>query len=141
MWAFALWDARNQVLFCARDRLGEKPFFYAERSGAFMFGSEIKALFAAGQPREVNEEMLDAILCFGYLPAPYTTYRGCVSSPPGASWSRRQDVSTCAVTGRCRRFPPRRCAPTRRASMRSSQSCSPTACDCECAATFQSAPS
>ena len=75
MWAFALWDARDQSLFCARDRLGEKPFFYAERSGAFMFGSEIKALFAAGQPREVDEEMLDAILCFGYLPAPYTTYQ------------------------------------------------------------------
>ena len=83
MWAFALWDSRNQVLFCARDRLGEKPFFYAERSGAFTFGSEIKALFAAGQPREVNEEMFDAILCFGYLPAPYTTYRGVRKLPAG----------------------------------------------------------
>ena len=83
MWAFALWDSRSQALFCARDRLGEKPFFYAERSGAFTFGSEIKALFAAGQPREVNEEMLDAILCFGYLPAPYTTYHGVRKLPAG----------------------------------------------------------
>ena len=107
MWAFALWDSRNRSLFCARDRLGEKPFFYAERSGAFTFGSEIKALFAAGQPREVDEEMLDAILCFGYLPAPYTTYQGVRKLPPGASWSRPQDVSRCAVIGRCLHSPPK----------------------------------
>jgi asparagine synthase (glutamine-hydrolysing) len=83
MWAFALWDARKRVLFCARDRLGEKPFFYAEHAGAFLFGSEIKALFAAGQPREVDEELLDAILCFGYLPAPHTTYKGVRKLPAG----------------------------------------------------------
>lgn len=76
MWAFALWDSRNRSLFCARDRLGEKPFFYAERGETLLFGSEIKALFAAGLPREFDEEMLDAILCFTYLPAPYTAYRG-----------------------------------------------------------------
>jgi asparagine synthase (glutamine-hydrolysing) len=83
MWAFALWDARKRLLFCARDRLGEKPFFYAEHAGAFLFGSEIKALFAAGQPREVDEELLDAILCFGYLPAPHTTYKGVRKLPAG----------------------------------------------------------
>jgi asparagine synthase (glutamine-hydrolysing) len=83
MWAFALWDSRSRSLFCARDRLGEKPFFYAERSGVFAFGSEIKALFAAGQPRDVDEEMLDAILCFGYLPAPYTSYKGVRKLPAG----------------------------------------------------------
>jgi asparagine synthase (glutamine-hydrolysing) len=83
MWAFALWDARTRSLFCARDRLGEKPFFYAEHAGAFVFGSEIKALFAAGQAREVDEEVLDAILCFGYLPAPYTTYKGVRKLPAG----------------------------------------------------------
>lgn len=83
MWAFALWDSRNRSLFCARDRLGEKPFFYSEHGGALLFGSEIKALFAAGQPRELDEEMLDAILCFTYLPAPYTAYRGIRKLPAG----------------------------------------------------------
>jgi asparagine synthase (glutamine-hydrolysing) len=83
MWAFALWDARTQSLFCARDRLGEKPFFYAENAGALVFGSEIKSLFAAGHARDVDEEILDAMLCFGYLPAPYTAYRGVRKLPAG----------------------------------------------------------
>jgi len=46
MWAFALWDERNQELFCARDRFGIKPFYYAEAGGSFLFASEIKALLA-----------------------------------------------------------------------------------------------
>jgi asparagine synthase (glutamine-hydrolysing) len=83
MWAFALWDSRRRVLFCARDRLGEKPFFYADHGEAFVFGSEIKALFAAGVPRSVEEEVLDAVLCFGYLPAPYTSFAGVRKLPAG----------------------------------------------------------
>ena len=83
MWAFALWDEKRQRLFCARDRLGEKPFYYALWNDSFVFGSEMKALFAAGVPRSVNEEMLDALLCFGYLPAPYTFYASIRKLPAG----------------------------------------------------------
>ncbi len=90
MWAFALWDSRSQVLFCARDRLGEKPFFYAERSGAFTFGSEIKALVAAGQPREVDKEGWGTRFSASATcpSSPTRLTEGCVSSPPGAFWSR-----------------------------------------------------
>jgi asparagine synthase (glutamine-hydrolysing) len=83
MWAFALWDEKRQRLFCARDRLGEKPFYYALWNDSLVFGSEMKALFAAGVPRDVNEEMLDALLCFGYLPAPYTFYSSIRKLPAG----------------------------------------------------------
>jgi asparagine synthase (glutamine-hydrolysing) len=49
MFAFAIWDDSQQKLFCARDRFGEKPFFYAiGNNGEFIFASEIKALLASG---------------------------------------------------------------------------------------------
>ncbi len=52
MFAFALWDARAQRLFCARDRLGIKPFHFTWHDGHFWFGSELRSLFAAGIPAE-----------------------------------------------------------------------------------------
>lgn len=49
MFAFAIWDEARQRLFCARDRFGEKPFYYAfGRKGEFLFASEIKAILATG---------------------------------------------------------------------------------------------
>ena len=46
MFALAIWDDAKRHLFCARDRLGIKPFYYATLAGSFVFASEIKALFA-----------------------------------------------------------------------------------------------
>jgi len=55
MWSFALWDRARQALFCARDRFGVKPFYYAVRNGWFYFASEIKQLIhGAGLPRVAN---------------------------------------------------------------------------------------
>ena len=49
MFAFAIWDDPEQALFCARDRFGEKPFYYAIGTGGeFVFASEIKAILASG---------------------------------------------------------------------------------------------
>ncbi len=58
MFSFAIWDSTEQVLFCARDRFGEKPFYYFKNENEFVFASEIKQLFAAGIPKEMNPQVL-----------------------------------------------------------------------------------
>lgn len=58
MFAFAIYDRSEQTLFCARDRFGEKPFFYSYHDGKFFFASEMKALWAAGVPKELDHLMM-----------------------------------------------------------------------------------
>lgn len=70
MFAFAIWDGELQELFAARDRFGEKPFFYHFENGTFLFGSEMKALWAAGIPGEHNRKMLFNFLTIGYTGNP-----------------------------------------------------------------------
>jgi asparagine synthase (glutamine-hydrolysing) len=71
MYAFALWDSRDQKLFCARDPLGIKPFLYAETSEGFVFASELKALLASGLvSRDIDREALRALLERGSVPQP-----------------------------------------------------------------------
>ncbi|MFA6333795.1 MAG: asparagine synthase (glutamine-hydrolyzing), partial [Methanoregula sp.] len=68
MWAFALWDTKQQQLFCARDRLGIKPFYYTQAGGSFLFASEIKALLAhpdAG--KRPDDRTLGTFLAWGVL--------------------------------------------------------------------------
>jgi asparagine synthase (glutamine-hydrolysing) len=62
MYAFAIWDGDRARLFCARDRLGIKPFYYAHRDGYFVFASEIKSLLAFPGVQAVAND--DAILSF-----------------------------------------------------------------------------
>lgn len=58
MFSFAIWDEQKKELFCARDRFGEKPFYYSKQGDELLFGSEIKQLFAAGIPKEINHNRL-----------------------------------------------------------------------------------
>lgn len=67
MFAFALWDKKEQTLFCARDRFGEKPFFYHQGNNSLYFGSEMKALWSVGVPRQTNDRMLFNYWHFGYI--------------------------------------------------------------------------
>ena len=64
MFAFAIWDDKKKHLFCARDRFGEKPFYYSFTNSQFIFASEIKALFVAGIDRKINNEKLYNYLIF-----------------------------------------------------------------------------
>jgi asparagine synthase (glutamine-hydrolysing) len=83
MWAFALWDSRQNHLFLSRDRLGEKPLHFAVRDGSFLFGSEIKSVLAANHPAEPAYELLEIYLSLGYVPAPYTLFRNIAKLLPG----------------------------------------------------------
>ncbi len=67
MFAFAIWDEREQQLFAARDRFGEKPFYYYEDENYLVFASEMKALWAAGIKKEVDEKMLLNYLSLGHV--------------------------------------------------------------------------
>lgn len=59
MFALAIWDEEEKCLFCARDRFGEKPFYYYfDKDKGFYFASEMKALWAAGIPKVPNVSLL-----------------------------------------------------------------------------------
>lgn len=62
MWAFAIWDKKNHKVFCSRDRLGEKPFYYHISDNEFIFGSEIKQLISYGVKAKVNDNILASYL-------------------------------------------------------------------------------
>jgi asparagine synthase (glutamine-hydrolysing) len=66
MFAFAIWDDAKNRLFCGRDRLGIKPFYYASLPGGFVFASEIKALFAVpGVTKEIDDQAAVGFLVHG----------------------------------------------------------------------------
>lgn len=70
MFAFAIWDESEQTLFAARDRLGEKPFYFSYDGERLLFASEIKALWKMGMTKEVNRAMLYNFLTIGYTANP-----------------------------------------------------------------------
>jgi asparagine synthase (glutamine-hydrolysing) len=91
MYAFALWDAKNQQLLIVRDRFGEKPLFYAELGGELHFASELDALNAGLQgPADLDPAAVDAFFVFGYVPGPGTIVHGIRQLPPGSMlrWNR-----------------------------------------------------
>jgi len=87
IFAFGIWDALEQTLFMARDRMGVKPLFYAHRGSALLFGSELKALLANPLVRpEVGLEGLAEILYLGPSRTPgHGVFRGVSELRPGHS--------------------------------------------------------
>jgi asparagine synthase (glutamine-hydrolysing) len=81
--AFALWDREQQLLFCARDRMGAKPLFYARRGPALLVASEVKALKAAGMEMRWDLEAVHDAIWLG-VPAPARTlFQGVAQVPAG----------------------------------------------------------
>jgi asparagine synthase (glutamine-hydrolysing) len=84
MFAFALWDREELHLMLARDRIGEKPLYYGWQGKTFIFGSELKALAVhpAWAP-EIDREALTLFMRYGYVPEPWSIYRGICKLPAG----------------------------------------------------------
>ena len=64
--AFAIYDTKNEELFCARDHLGIKPFYYAIQDGKFLFASEIKALLVLGVKAKPNDKIIFEYLRYSF---------------------------------------------------------------------------
>jgi asparagine synthase (glutamine-hydrolysing) len=94
MFAFVIWDPRRRRLFFARDPIGEKPLYWADEHGTFVFGSEIKALLEHPVvPREVNEQAIGPYLANLVTPGPETLYSGIYKVPPGCcGWCDERGV-------------------------------------------------
>ena len=86
MFAFVIWDRARRRLFAARDRFGEKPFFYSATPGCFAFASELSALIQhPAVDRTIDERALQKFFAYGYIPAPNALYRNTRKLPGGCS--------------------------------------------------------
>ena len=83
MFAFALWDEENDQLFCARDRFGIKPLYYAVVDGVFYFASEIKALLPFLPAVETDLEGFKDYLTFQFCLGGKTLFKGVQELLPG----------------------------------------------------------
>lgn len=82
--AFALWDARNKVLYLARDRAGEKPLYTRVVRGHLLFASELRGILAAGFPWKLRSAAVSRYLSLGYVPEPLAVVEGVYKLPPGS---------------------------------------------------------
>ena len=96
MFAFALWDRQARRLLLARDRIGKKPLFYAQRGDTLWFGSEAKAILQDEEvDRSIDLDAIDCYLHFQYVPHPLSAFAALRKLPPAHTlvWERgRIDV-------------------------------------------------
>jgi asparagine synthase (glutamine-hydrolysing) len=106
MFAFALWDQRQQRLLLARDPYGIKPVYYSWHEGTFRFASQVKALLAGGGvPRRLDPGGLVGFLLWGSVPEPFTCFEEVGALPSGATMT----VDVRGPAHPVRYFEPRTC--------------------------------
>ena len=83
MFSLAIYDLEKQKIIFARDRAGEKPFFYKYEEKSFVFASELKAILSdTGVNNKINAEALDCFLGFGFVPGDRCIIKGIKKLPP-----------------------------------------------------------
>jgi asparagine synthase (glutamine-hydrolysing) len=93
MFALAIWDQQRKILFCARDRMGKKPFCYTRTPHSFVFGSEIKAITNDPDvPVAPNYHAIDQYLTYQFVPSPMTAFEDIKRLRPG-------EYLTCDLSG------------------------------------------
>src|SRR6185437_7514615 len=92
MFAFALWDAKRDTLFLARDCLGVKPLHYALLpDGTLLFGSELKSLLAhGGMRRDLDAFAIEEYFALGYVAEPRTIFGAARKLPPAHTLTVRR---------------------------------------------------
>ncbi|MGE0449053.1 MAG: asparagine synthase (glutamine-hydrolyzing) [Vicinamibacterales bacterium] len=86
MFAFALWDQNEEQLWCARDRAGQKPFYYATHQDGFVFASEPAAILRhSPELRDIDRSAVGRYLVYDYVPTPDTIFRRIKRLPAGCS--------------------------------------------------------
>ena len=100
MFAFALWDARRSRLVIARDAMGIKPLYYAERKDEwFVWASEVRALLQSKLLDScINRRALAGYLAYGAVQEPLTIFDGIFSLPRGC-WQERDEVGNVMASG------------------------------------------
>lgn len=90
MYAFAVWDRAERVLYLARDRFGEKPLYYGQCGGTFLFGSELKALRQHSRwESDIDRDALALLLRHSFIPAPRSIFANFRKVRPGCILSVR----------------------------------------------------
>ena len=90
MFAYAIWDSPRGRLLLARDRFGKKPLYYAAGPHGFWFASEMKCLRGAETDWELDPAALRLYFKFGYIPDPYSPFRG-IRKLPAGGWLRYEN--------------------------------------------------
>lgn len=84
MWAFAIYDASRQELFVSRDRFGKKPLYYYFDGSNLIFASELTSLIQhPAVPRSFDQESLQKLFAYGFIPAPRSLLQGVRKLPAG----------------------------------------------------------
>lgn len=99
MFAIALWDRQQNLLYLIRDRLGEKPLYYGWLGKHLVFGSELKSLKAHfAWQQAINAEAVNLLMQYTYIPAPYSIYEDIYKVMPGHMLviNQQQDVRDIA---------------------------------------------